>query len=146
MIIKINKSYILGGLGFALALLAIVAILLSSFTLVLKILVPPVLLLVTYLQVQRVALLKADHSIVALGLGDSSGEGGMDVYLGANHGEPVPCRVVRSHVSKSLVTAQLTAVTGNQNHELFLVRPMCSRQEFRILKRFLLSLKNPLAN
>jgi len=133
-------------MGYALAFLGVVAILLSPFALILKILVSPVLLLASYLQVQRVALLKTDRSIVALGLRESWGEGGMDVYLGANHHGPVPCRVVRSHVSRSMVTARLAEVTGNENHDLFLVRPMCSRKEFRILKRFLLSMKDPLTN
>ena len=82
-----------------LALLCVAATLLSPLAMILKILISPVLLLMTYLQVQPVALLKTAHSIVALGLGDSREEDGMDVYLGTNHHEPVPCRVVRSHVS-----------------------------------------------
>jgi len=125
-----------------LALIGILSLSLSPAPAALKILVSPVLLFATFRQVRRVALLKTTRAIVALGLRDSRREGEVDVYLGIDHRKPVPCRVVQSHVSRNLVIARLTAAIGSQNHDLFLVRPMCGREEFSVLKRYLLSLKN----
>ena len=144
MIIRINKSYALGVLGYFLALLAVLALMLSPIPVMLKILVSVAVMAATYRQVRRVALLKTTRSIVALGIGNDRENGGMELYLGEDSRTPVPYRVVRSHVSKNLVTAQLNASTGNQRCDLFLIRPMCGREEFRVLKRFLLSLKEPL--
>jgi len=144
MIIRINKSYALGVFGYFLVLLAVLALMLSPIPAMLKILVAFVLVTATYRQVRRVALLKSSRSIVALGIGNDRENGGMELYLGEDSQTPVPYRVVRSHVSRNLVTAQLNASTGNQRCDLFLTRQMCSREEFRVLKRFLLTLKEPL--
>ena len=143
MIMRINKSYVLGVSGYVLALFAVLALMLSPIPAMLKILVSLVLITATYRQMQRVALLKTTRSIIALGISDRD-SGGIELYLGADSRTPVPYRVVRSQVSKNLVTAQLNATTGKQRRELFLIRPMCSREDFRVLKRYLLSLKEPL--
>ena len=129
MIINIKKSYVLGVSGYVLALFAVLALMLSPIPAMLKILVSLVLITATY--------------IIALGISDRD-SGGIELYLGADSRTPVPYRVVRSQVSKNLVTAQLNATTGKQRRELFLIRPMCSREDFRVLKRYLLSLKEPL--
>lgn len=143
MIININKSYILAALGYLLSLIGVLALLLSALPVALKFLVSPVLMLATHLQVRRVALLTATDSVVALGLGESREDGDIELYLGADCRLPVPCQITRSLVIKNLVTAQLATKTGNQPRNLFLARPMCSREEFRILKRYLLSLEAP---
>ena len=140
MIIRINKSYALGASGYFLALFAVLALMLSPIPAMLKILISVVLMSATYRQVRRVALLKTTRSIVALGVGNDRENGEMELYLGEDSRTAVPYRVVRSHVSKNLVTAQLNAATGNQRRDLFLIRPMCGREEFRVLKRYLLSL------
>ena len=144
MVMRINKSYVLGVSGYLLALFAVLALMLSPMPAMLKILISLVLITATYRQVRRVALLKTTRSIVALGIGNDRESGGIELYLGADSRIPVPYRVVRSHVSKNLVTAQLKAATGNQRRDLFLISPMCNREEFRVLKRYLLSLKEPL--
>lgn len=135
----------LAGVGFSLAFVSILALLLSPVPVAVKILVSPALMILTYLRVRRDALLGAIDSIVALGFGDRKGDGRLKLYLGTDWCTPVPCRVVRSHVSRNTVTARLTDVTSNRKHSLFLFRPMCDREEFRVLKRYLLSLEEPVA-
>jgi hypothetical protein len=135
MIININKSYIFAILAYTLVSGCALLILLSPWPIVAKLLILPIVLHQGYLQVQCNALLRSMKSIVALELKQA----GMEIYLRADPSKSVLCRVVHSHVSKHLVAVRLAETIGRQQHDLFIVRSMCSNEDFRVLKRYLLS-------
>jgi hypothetical protein len=142
MIIIINKSYILALLAYTLILVSSMIILLTPWPFAVQLLVLPVLLVAGYLQVGRSALLRSPHSIVALGFKQA----GMEITFKRDTSKPVSCRVVRSFVAKDIVAARLEESIGRRKHNLFIVRPMCSDDDFRLLKRQLLALTEPVTS
>jgi hypothetical protein len=142
MIIIINKSYILALLAYTLILVSSMIILLTPWPFAVQLLVLPVLLVAGYLQVGRSALLRSPHSIVALRFKQA----GMEITFKRDTSKPVSCRVVRSFVAKDIVAARLEESIGRRKHNLFIVRPMCSDDDFRLLKRQLLALTEPVTS
>lgn len=136
MNIKINKSYTLMFIAYTLVLVSSLIILAMPWPAAVKLLVLPLLPTAVYLQVGRSALLRSSHSIVALGFSGT----GIDITLKGDTGKPVHCRVVRSFVAKDVVAARLEQSIGQRKHNLFVIRSMCSNDDFRLLKRQLLSL------
>lgn len=142
MNIIINKSYTLAFLAYTLILVSSLIIMNTPWPIAIKLLVLPVLLVTGYLQVGRSALLRSPHSIVALGFKQA----GVEITFKRDTSKPVSCQVARSFVSKDVVAARLDESIGRQKHYLFIVRPMCSDDDFRLLKRRLLALTEPVTH
>jgi hypothetical protein len=135
MIIKVKISYTLVVLAYTLILGCALIILLSPWLTGVKLLILPIVLYAGNLHVERNAWLRSKKSIVAL----EPGEAGLHVRFGVEPGKPVPCRVIEQYVSTNFIAARLAESLGDQKHNLFIIRPMCSHNDFRVLKRFLLS-------
>lgn len=135
MIIIIKKSFTLVVLAYTLIFGCALVILLSPWPMVAKLLILPIVLYAGYLHVERNARLRSKKSIVAL----EPRESGLHVNFGAEPGKPVLCRVIEQYVSRNFIAARLAESMGSQKHNLFIIRSMCSTDDFRVLKRYLLS-------
>jgi len=133
MIININKSYILASLGLLVYAMAGLILLRMDWPRWLQALLRPMLLLIGWRQIGTGALMTSKRSIVQLGLKESV----VDVYLQRAPEVAIPCRVGRCFVSSDLVAARLHEPIGMRRHNLFVVRHMCSQEDFRRLKRLL---------
>lgn len=142
MIININKSYTLVCVGYTLVSSCAVVILLSPWPMAAKLLILPIVLYAGYRYIERNARLRSKKSIVAL----EHRVTGLTVYFGADPDKAVTCQIVDCHVSKNFIAARLAESLGRRRHNLFIVRPMCSKDDFRVLKRHLLSRSGLMAN
>lgn len=132
MIIKINKSYSLALFFYLLVFACALIILQTAWAVILKMLFLPILLVVGHKQVRHSALLRSPTSIVALGLKDTS----VEIFRLGEPGKATSCQANRSFVSKDMIAVRLVETIGRKKHNLFLVRSMCSGDDFRVLKRY----------
>jgi len=142
MIININKSYLLALSGIVLVSGSSLILLFSPFPALLKIPGLALILGLGYLQLRRSALLRSPRSVIALKLRQDA----VDAYLASDPERAISCRIVRRVVAKHLVVLRIRQSIGGRMHALFLLRGMCSNNEFRLLKRYLLGQKQAAIN
>jgi len=122
-------------LGYVLVLGSALVIVLSPWPIAAKLLVLPIVVYAGYLYAARSVGSRTDRTIVAV----EPGKAGIRVFLAAEPAMPVQCLVADQFVSRNFITARLEEALGRQKYNLFVTRSMCSDDDFRVLKCYLLS-------